>query len=119
VNACIDAYRARCGVEPICKVLQVASSAYRRHVARQRDPGLRPARARRDAYLLPLVKDVYDRNLRVYGADEVWLQLAREGTTVARFTVERLMRRLGLKGVRRGKGAPPAAPAGGCKRRKT
>ena len=110
MNAFIDEHRARCGVEPICKALQVAPSAYRRHAARQRDPGLRPARAKRDAHLLPLVKDVYDRNLRVYGADKVWLQLAREGTTVARCTVERLMRRLGLKGVRRGKGVRTTVP---------
>jgi len=53
VNAFIDEHRARCGVEPICRALQVAPSAYRRHAARQRDPALLPARAKRDAQVLP------------------------------------------------------------------
>ena len=75
MNAFIDAHRVRCGVEPICSALQVAPSAYRRHAARQRDPALLPARARRDANLLPQVQRVYDQNLRVYGADKVWRQL--------------------------------------------
>ena len=61
------------------------------------------ARARRDAGLLPQVQRVYEQNLRVYGADKVWRQLRREGTAVARCTVERLMRLRGLQGVRRGK----------------
>ena len=71
MNAFIDEHRARCGVEPICKALQVAPSAYRRFAARQRNPALLPARARRDAHLLPQVQRVYDQNLRVYGADKV------------------------------------------------
>jgi putative transposase len=71
VNAFIDEHRARCGVEPICSALQVAPSAYRRHAARQRNPALLPARAKRDASLLPQVQRVYDQNLRVYGADKV------------------------------------------------
>jgi hypothetical protein len=66
VNAFIDEHRARCGVEPICRALQVAPSAYRRHAARQRNPALLPARARRDAHLLAQVQRVYDQNLRVY-----------------------------------------------------
>ena len=98
VNAFIDEHRARCGVEPICSALQVAPSAYRRHAARQRNPALLPARAQRDASLLPQVQRVYDQNLRVYGADKVWRQLRREGTAVARCTVERLMRLCGLRG---------------------
>jgi putative transposase len=65
-----------------------APSAYRRHAARQRDPTLLPARAVRDAQLLAQVQRVYDQNLRVYGADKVWRQLRREGTGVARCTVE-------------------------------
>jgi transposase InsO family protein len=54
--------------------------------------------------LLPQVQRVFEQNLRVYGADKVWRQLLRERVAVARCTVERLMRRLGLQGVRRGKG---------------
>ncbi|MCL4736707.1 MAG: IS3 family transposase [Burkholderiaceae bacterium] len=110
VNAFIDEHRARLGVEPICAALQVAPSAYRRHAARQRDTALLPARAQRDAELMPEVQRVYDANLRVYGADKVWRQLLREGVTVARCTVERLMRRLGLQGVRRGKGVRTTVP---------
>jgi transposase InsO family protein len=110
VNAFIDEHRARLGVEPICRALQVAPSAYRRHAARQRNPELLPARAQRDAELLPRVQRVYDANLRVYGVDKVWRQLLREGVTVARCTVERLMRRLGLQGVRRGKGVRTTVP---------
>ena len=103
MNAFIDEHRARCGVEPICRALQVAPSAYWRHAARQRDHALLSGRARRDAQLLPQVQRVYDENLRVYGADKVWRQLGREGVAVARCTVERLMRQLELRGARRGK----------------
>jgi len=84
-------------------VLQVASSAYRRHAARLRDPSRRSDRARRDERLMPQVQRVWQENHRVYGADKVWRQLNREGVTVARCTVERLMRAQGLQGVRRGK----------------
>jgi len=110
VNAFIDEHRARCGVEPICRALQVAPSAYRRHAARQRDPALLPERAQRDARLLVQVQRVYDENLRVYGADKVWRQLQREGTLVARCTVERLMKLNGLRGARRGKAVRTTVP---------
>ena len=99
----IDRHRERFGVEPICKMLQVAPSAYWRHAARQRDPSLRSVRARRDEFLIPQIQRVWDTNFQVYGAEKVWKQLQREGIFVARCTVERLMRRLGLQGVRRGK----------------
>jgi transposase InsO family protein len=59
---------------------------------------------------MPQVQRVYDQNLRVYGADKIWRQLLREGVAVARCTVERLMRRLGLQGVRRGKGVRTTVP---------
>ncbi|WP_291521689.1 IS3 family transposase [Acidithiobacillus sp.] len=110
VNAFIDEHRGAHGVEPICTALQVAPSAYRRYAARVRNPALLPARAQRDAILLPQVQRVFDQNLRVYGADKVWRQLLREGVTVARCTVERLMRRAGLQGVRRGKGVRTTVP---------
>ncbi|WP_455380749.1 IS3 family transposase [Acidihalobacter prosperus] len=103
LNAYIDEHRDSYGVEPICKVLQVAPSAYRRHAARQRNPELRSTRARRDARLLPEVERVWRANQQVYGAVKVWKQMNREGIVVARCTVERLMRRLGLRGVIRGK----------------
>jgi len=99
----IDQHRERFRVEPICTLLRVAPSAYWRHVARQRDPSLLSARARRDAFLVPHIQRVWQANFQVYGADKVWRQLQREGIQVARRTVERLMRRLGLRGVRRDK----------------
>ena len=99
----VDEHRESFGVEPICKVLQIAPSAYRRHAARCRDQSLLSQRAKRDQALVPRVEQVWDANLQVYGADKVWKQLNREGEAVARCTVERLMRRLGLQGARRGK----------------
>ncbi len=101
--ALLDAQRDVFGVEPICTVLQIAPSAYRRHAARQRDPALVSARAQRDSALMPKIQALWSENMEVYGADKVWKQLRREGQAVARCTVERLMRRLGLRGVRRGK----------------
>jgi transposase InsO family protein len=99
----VDQHRDTHGVEPICEVLQIAPSGYRRHAARQRNPALRCARAKRDEVLAPQIKRVWQANMQVYGADKVWHQMNREGTIVARCTVERLMKQLGLQGVRRGK----------------
>jgi putative transposase len=99
----IDQHRDRFGVEPICRVLQIAPSGYRRHAACQRDPSRRSVRAQRDEQLAPHIERVWRANLAVYGADKVWRQLHREGMAVARCTVERLMRQQGLHGVRRGK----------------
>ncbi len=84
-------------------MLQIAPSAYRRHAARQRNPELRSARAKRDEMLVAHIERVWEANLGVYGADKVWKQMNRESVPVARCTVERLMRRLGLQGARRGK----------------
>ena len=99
----VDRHRELHGVEPICKVLQIAPSGYRRHAAHQRNPALRCACAHRDDGLIPQIERVWQVNMQVYGADKVWKQLNREGVRVARCTVERLMKRLGLEGVRRGK----------------
>jgi putative transposase len=103
MNAFVDTHRASFGVEPICRVMQIAPSGYRRHAAQQRDPALRCARARRDESLMPQIERVWQVNLQAYGADKVWRQMNREGVEVARCTVERLMWRLGLRGVVRGK----------------
>jgi putative transposase len=84
-------------------VLQIAPSGYRRYAAQQRNPALRCARAKRDDMLNPEIKRVWQTHMQVYGADKVWRQLNREGHPVARCTVERLMKRQGLQGVRRGK----------------
>jgi putative transposase len=100
--AYIDAHREAFGVEPICRVLsdagaQIAPSTY--YAAKTRPPS---ARAVRDEQLSEEIRRVHQQNLAVYGADKVWRQLNREGITVARCTVERLMRRLGLAGAVRG-----------------
>ena len=103
MRAFVDAHRASFGVEPICQVLQIAPSGYRRHAAQQHDPALRCARVRRDELLIPQIERIWQVNPQVYGADKVWKQMNRESIEVARCTVERLMRRLGLRGVIRGK----------------
>jgi transposase InsO family protein len=103
MRAFIDEHREAHGVEPSCRVLQIAPSGYRRYAAQRRDPTRRCARARRDEALVPHIERVWRANLQVYGADKVWRQLGREGHSVARCTVERLMRRHGLRGVVRGK----------------
>ena len=108
--AFIDQYREALGVEPICRVLQIAPSGYRRHAARQRDPARRSARAQRDEILMRHIQRIWDAHRQVYGANKVWRQLHREGIPVARCTVERLMRRLGLRGVRRGQAVRTTVP---------
>lgn len=98
MTAFIDANRPAFGVEPICRTLQIAPSTY--YASRCRPPS---ARARRDENLEVEVRRVWTENRRVYGADKVWTQLRREGIDVARCTVERLMRRLKIRGIVRGK----------------
>ena len=104
--AYIDAYRDRFGVEPICRTLQVAPASY--YAAKARAPS---ARALRDAELKAEITRVHKDNYEVYGARKVWRQLHREGIAVARCTVERLMRQLGLRGVVRGKRKRTTVPA--------
>ena len=101
--AFIDDQRAIHGVEPICKVLPIAPSTYHAHEAQRRDPLRLSARARCDLALRVEVRRVFDANYRVYGVRKVWRQLQREGIDVARCTVARLMRAMGLAGVIRGK----------------
>jgi putative transposase len=99
----IDEHRAQYGVEPICRELPIAPSVYYEAKARQADPSLLPARSRRDAELAGQIERVHEANFRVYGARKVWRQLQRENVVAARCTVERLMRRMGLQGVVRGR----------------
>ena len=99
----IDDHREVYGVEPICNVLPIAPSTYRVQAARRRDPAKLPARAQRDAALMPEIARVFEENFRVYGVRKVWRQLRREGHDPARCTVARLMRSMGLQGVIRGK----------------
>jgi putative transposase len=99
----IDDHRKQYGVEPICRVLPIAPSTYHEYAAQRRDPERMSVRAKRDEVLKIEVKRVYDSNFGVYGVRKVWWQLLREGIGVARCTVERLMRAMGLQGVIRGR----------------
>ena len=101
--AFIDDHRGAYGVEPICRVLPIAPSTYHVHVIKRADRTRLSARARRDDALKPKIQRVFEENFRVYGVRKVWRQLKREGHAVARCTVARLMRTLGLQGVIRGK----------------
>ena len=103
MTAFIAEHRDHYGVEPICKVLPIAPSTYYQHAARQRDRTLQPRRMQRDDVLSQDIRRVWDQNFQVYGVRKVWRQLHREGRVVARCTVTRLMKRLGLRGVVRGK----------------
>ena len=101
--AFIDDHREAHGVEPICKVLPIAPSTYHAHVAKRRRS--RPAVGAGEAGCGPEARDarVFEENFGVYGVRKVWRQLQREGFDVARCTVARLMRQMGLEGVIRGK----------------
>jgi putative transposase len=99
----IDNNRGFHGVEPICNVLPIAPSTYHKHVAQRRDPLRLSARARGDIALKPEVARVFAENFAVYGVRKVWRQMLREGFGIARCTVERLMRDMGLQGLIRGK----------------
>ncbi|RQS86934.1 IS3 family transposase [Burkholderia contaminans] len=110
LKAFIDQHRDTFGVEPICKVLRIAPSGYRRHAAQLRDPARRSVRAIRDERLRPEIERVWRANMQVYGADKVWKQMNRERIAVARCTVERLMKQLGLRGVMRGKRVRTTVP---------
>ncbi len=101
--AFIDAHREELGIEPICRELAVAPSSYHQHAARVADPGKRSARARRDDELKGHIRRVHEASFGLYGSRKVWRQLLRDGVTIAKCTVERLMKAMGLAGVRRGK----------------
>jgi putative transposase len=102
--AFIDDHRDAYGVEPICKVLPIAPSTYHAHAARRVDPTKASARARRDAALQVQIRRVFEANFGVYSVRKIWRQLGREGIAVARCTVARLMRQMGLRGITRGAG---------------
>jgi transposase InsO family protein len=99
----IEAQRAVYGVEPICAVLPIAPATYYEHRARRLDPTRRCGRAKRDEELCFAIERVWKENFSVYGAEKVWRQLRREAVDVARCTVERLMRSMGLRGALRGR----------------
>ena len=99
----IDDHRATYGVEPVCAVLPIAPSTYFLHHAQQLDATQRSARTHRDDELRREIRRVWDANHQVYGPRKVWRQLQREKVDVARCTVVRLMREMGLVGAVRGR----------------
>lgn len=99
----IEENKAVYGVEPICQMLPIAPSTYYDQLGQRRDPTKRCERAKRDDELRAKIERVWRENQDgVYGAEKVWRQLGREKHRVARCTVERLMRQLGLRGAVRG-----------------
>jgi putative transposase len=101
--AFIDQQRELYGVEPICAMLPIAPSTYFRQKAQPADPTRRSARAQRDDEVRAAIQRVWDDHQQVYGSRKVWRQLRREDEEVARCTVERLMRAMGLRGAVRGR----------------
>ena len=98
----VDAYRDDHGVEPICRVLEIAPSTYHAHACRSQ-PETAPPRVQRDVELMQEIRRVFDENFQVYGVRKVWRQLRREGFDVARCAVARLMKKMALQGVIRGR----------------
>lgn len=99
----IDEHRDEHGVGSICTELPIAPSTYYELKSRQINPDKEPDRVKRDNDLKIQIQRVWDENFFVYGARKVWRQLNREKIHVARCTVARLMRLMGLKGAIRGK----------------
>ena len=107
-----EAYRLepRSGSRPICRLLPIAPSTYHARVAQRVDPAKASPRARQDLVLMEQMRRVHDANFGVYGARKVRRQLGREGVAAARCAVERLMRRMGLRGAVRGKETRTTVP---------
>ena len=106
----IDEHREMYGVEPICEMLPIAPSTYYLHKLQERDPTKRCKRAKRDERLCEEIRRVHKENYGVYGVRKVWRQLIREKKPVARCTVARLMRKLELRGVVRGRSFKTTIP---------
>lgn len=106
----IDEHRPVFGVEPICRLLPIAPSTYYENIAKRVDVDRLSARARRDIALKIEIRRVFEENFRVYGVRKVWRQLQREGFDIARCTVARLMKAMGLQGIIRGKPAKTTVP---------
>jgi transposase InsO family protein len=101
--AFVDDHRGVFGVGPICRVLGIAPSTFYSFKAVERDPAVASDRARQDRKDMTAIKQIFDGSRGRYGARKVWHQLRREGRDIARCTVERLMKVMGLQGVVRGK----------------
>lgn len=99
----VDEYRVTFGAEPVCKLLPIAPSTYYDHMAKRGDVDRLSSQARNDIAMKIEIRRVFDTNFQVYGARKVWRQMKCEGFDIARCTIERLMRSMGLRGVIRGK----------------
>jgi len=106
----IDDQRTVYGVELICRALPIAPSTYYHRLACYADPSKASARQQRDAQLKPEIQRVWNDNYQVYGVRKAWLQLKREGFDLARCTVERLMKQIGIRGAVRGKTVKTTVP---------
>ncbi len=109
--AFVDSHQGEYGVQPVLQALedtpaQIAPSTY--YAAKTRPAS---ARSRRDAALIEMIKQIHAANYGVYGARKVWHELHRRGVPVARCTVERLMRQIGLRGLLRDKSPRTTRPA--------
>lgn len=100
--AFIEEHRTGFGVGPVCKVLQIAPSTFYARAAIARDPDLASDRAKQDAIDRKKIKDAFDDSGKRYGARKIWHDLRRSGHDIARCTVERLMKAMGIQGVVRG-----------------
>jgi putative transposase len=108
--AFIEEHRGDIEVEPICMHLPIAPSTFYDHMAKRANLDLLPDRAKRDKVLRSEIEPVWKQNYKVYGVRKVWHQLLREGFDVARCTVARQMKDLGLEGSIRGKKARKTIP---------
>jgi putative transposase len=108
---CIDQHKTEYGIEPVCTILseqgvKIASSTYYASKTRPLSK-----RSLRDEQLVPLIRQVWEDNMSVYGAKKVWAQMNRQGIQVARCTVERLMAANGMRGVHKTKTVRTTVPA--------
>ena len=110
MKAFIDNHRDEYGVEPLCAVLPIGPSTYYQCKAPEGDASRCAPRERRDRQLGEDIRRVWEENFRVYGVRKVWRQLHREGIVVARCTVARLTRALGVRGVLRDRRVKTAIP---------
>jgi putative transposase len=112
----ISDHRAEYGVESICANLPIAPSTFYEHKAREADLNRLPDRAKRDLELCVDIQRVWEENFQVYGARKVWRQMNREDIEVARCTIERLMKHLGIEGARRGRSCRTTIPDNAAER---
>ena len=99
----IEENRGDFGVEPICRVLPIAPSTWYAHAAIKDDPCLASSRAKQDILDKKEIMRVFEESKRRYGTRKIWHTLRREGSDIAKCTVERLMKEMGIQGVVRGK----------------